>query len=84
MRFRTHSHRHSLNLFETDAGFSDLSAEVQDALASISDDDLIVEHLTSCQKRKSLSKAINYLLRDRLEQRGWTAESPTSRTRRST
>ena len=76
MRFRTHSHRHSLNLFQTEAGFSDLWSEVQDALASISDDDLIVEHLTSCQKRKSISKAINYLVRDRLEQRGWVAESP--------
>lgn len=81
MEFVTFSHRNAETLFTYDEKYMDLYYEVCDAIHSISERDLIdsYNHLGRASK-KSLSQPINNLIKERLEERGWSSESPIFET----
>lgn len=84
MRLQTYSYRHGETILK-DEQHAKLYHEVLDTIASISDMDLRTKHLsyekqltkTGKPKRRpmSLSVAINDLLKERLVEKGWIAES---------
>jgi hypothetical protein len=81
MKFEIHSHRNALEIAESSA-FKEDWAAFREAVRSISDDELIAAFKALAAKRigrktetqKSLSHAINEVLRRKLEKRGWLAE----------
>ena len=77
MKYKVHSFRNALTLFENDTKFTYLWNEVQTALDSISDEDLINEFTDSSRtSKKSISEAINKLIDERLVDLGWNRQSP--------
>ncbi len=56
--------------------YSALYQEVLDAISSITDMDMIRKQTEKYSNKMSLSYAINDLLRERLEEKGWQKESP--------
>ncbi len=76
MNYITYDHRHAQNLFNTDATYIELFNEVIEVLASISDEDLIVAYNANPREnKKSLSETINSLIKEKLIEKGWSAES---------
>ena len=75
MRFVTHSHRNAEFLFSGMPKYSEEWREVCDTIASIGDEDVISE-FEKQDSGKSLSGAINRLIKARLVERGWMPESP--------
>jgi hypothetical protein len=49
--------------------------EILQSLQSISDEEIKEKHTNKCSQRKSISKAINLLIHERLESLGWKPES---------
>lgn len=79
MKYVLTSHRFAQNIFDTDANIKKLWEELISVLDSITDEDLINKHneiLATQPETKSLSKAINALIKERLVPLGWNAESP--------
>jgi hypothetical protein len=79
MDFKAHSHRHA-GVILNEAEFVDQFSELMQIISGISDNDLIDKHssygVTNKEKTpKSLSKAINDLLKERFEEKGWQSES---------
>ncbi len=76
MKYIMYSHRYAKEIFEVNEKFATLWNEIQEALNHITDEDIIKEF--ECEKReaKSISEAINKLIKRELEYRGWQAESP--------
>jgi len=75
MKFKTQPHRQG-DIILNEQNYSGLYQEVKDAISSISDMDIIKRQNEKYPKKMSLSHAINDLLRDRLETKGWVKESP--------
>jgi len=78
MEFQTHSHRNGLFLFENDETFCTDWKSLTVALRGISEADLMAAHRAALLRRsscKSLSDAINGLLRERLDSVMWAQES---------
>lgn len=76
MKYITHSHRNAENLFNTDNRYPDLYNEIILSIKSISDNDLISTYNSNIRNnKKSLSESINDLLRKKLTNYGWNAES---------
>lgn len=75
MRFVAHGHRHADFLFEYLPEYSYLWNEVKDAMASITDDMIVAEFESEARQAKSISQAINRLLKVELVRRGWNSES---------
>ena len=76
MQFITHEHRHAVNLFNTEAAYTPLYRQIYEVLSGISDEDLIAQYnLSARENKKSLSEAINILIRTQLVDMGWQAES---------
>lgn len=71
-----HSHRYALEIIQSNARpeWSGLWHELTAVIAGIGDEDLVERY--EARDRMSLSAAINELLRERLVERGWSAESP--------
>ncbi len=77
MNFVTYSHRNAETLFANDERYMNLYAEVQDAIYGISDQDIIDSYESiDRSSKKSISEPINHLLKERLTNLGWRAESP--------
>jgi len=77
MEFRYHSHRNALELLETNPTYKEDWLELKAVLDGITDEKLIDYFTThSLEKNKSLSVAINTVLRHELVVKGWAAESP--------
>ena len=74
MRYVVHSHRFGLAIAER-SEFAEEWLEIKQAIQSITDNEIQSTHEERCSKRKSISKAINLLLHDRFEAKGWTPES---------
>ncbi|QCW99944.1 hypothetical protein FGM00_07465 [Aggregatimonas sangjinii] len=79
MNYVTHSFRHS-EVILNEPEFIDLFTEMTDLLTGISDEDLIAKHESYgadnlVRTPKSLSKAINDLLKERFVANEWSAES---------
>jgi hypothetical protein len=73
MEFEVHSHQHAQIVLETPAFKPDFD-ELTAAIHGISDGDIIQEFEAGVPS-KSISKAINSLLKDRLVELGWHSES---------
>lgn len=79
MKYVTTSHRYADILFQLDENMKRLWLQVKEVLDGISEDDLIAEYndiLARQPETKSLSKAINSLIKRRLEEKQWNSESP--------
>jgi hypothetical protein len=74
MEFRTYSHQHAEEVLETPR-CRNTYTELESVISSIEDADVIAEFREG-PPSKSISKAINHLLSDRLTRLGWRAESP--------
>jgi hypothetical protein len=77
MNFEIHSFRNGEELLEMK--HSDLWSELKEAIQDISDDELITRFELLKERRrdkKSISKATNQLIKEKLVAKGWEAESP--------
>lgn len=76
MKFVTHSHRNGWELLQG-PGFVSEHKDIVEVIGSITDDDIIGTHIHSFGRtNKSISRALNKLLRERMVERNWQAESP--------
>ncbi|MCQ2792018.1 MAG: hypothetical protein MJ208_00680 [Bacilli bacterium] len=78
MKYVMTPHRHADVIFQTNEDLRDLWLEVKAVLDGISDEDLIKRHndiLKTQPETKSISKAINALIKERLEAKKWHSES---------
>lgn len=79
MKYEITSHRYADIIFQLYPSINDCWKEVKKVLDGITDNDLIHQHLEILKEQeetKSLSKAINKLIKDRLTDLHWNAESP--------
>ncbi len=79
MNFIEHSFRHASSIFRNEE-FGSVYEEIISTINGITDDDLIAEHESygvndQAKIPKSISRAINNLLKVRLEALGWQSES---------
>ena len=78
MRFSLYHHRHANHLVENDEKFKTEFLEITKTIKSITDEDLINSFYQRKKARpntKSLSEPINYILKEKLEELKWKAES---------
>ena len=75
MQYKIHSHRHGETVLKEEK-YAHLYKELLEAIDNISDQDLIDRHESYDGKSMSMSKAINELMKERLVEKGWTAEAP--------
>jgi len=75
MDFVVFGHRHADLIYTHREPYRTLWFEVCDAISSVTDDDIIREFESNKRQAKSISQAINRLLKRELVARGWTAES---------
>ena len=75
MKYRVYGHRHADTLFEVLPQYSELWDEIQDALDSITDEMIVEEFTSEKREAKSISEAINRLIKAEMVKRGWTPES---------
>lgn len=77
MRYVTYSYRQGMELFEATEHYAVLWAEVVDGVEAITDEDVAEWFTENCSgSAKSLSFALNALLKKELVARGWSEESP--------
>jgi hypothetical protein len=76
MNFEIHGYRHGDFLFSSLGEYKTLWREICESISSVSDEDIIKEFQENNRKAKSISQAINRLLKRELTARGWNAESP--------
>lgn len=74
MNFVCHAHRFGLAIAE-EPEFRKEWHELQATITSISDEEIIRTHQLHFAQRKSISTAINYLLKERLTEKNWNPES---------
>lgn len=80
MDYVSHSHKLGIELFNANPKFRPLWDEIDEAITSISEEEIIekFEALQESRKNKvkSISQVINPLIKERLFAHGWTPESP--------
>ncbi len=77
MKYETYYHNHADSIIETKYEFASGFADIKDVIASMHDKRLIATHNIVRQNRKgakSLSEAINRILKEELITRGWKEE----------
>ena len=74
MKIRTHSHRHAQIIIPHEAAPE--YSELLGVIANITDNEIITKFESEFNGGKSISKAVNSLLRERLAERGWLIEAP--------
>ncbi len=75
MKYRTHGYRHADFLFENLEDYRSEWGEILESLDVISDEMIINEFENERREAKSISQAINQLVKNELVKRGWTSES---------
>lgn len=75
MRFKIYGYRHADFLFSKLPEYKTLWKEIEDALSSITDRMIIDEFEGEARRAKSISQALNRLIKRELVARGWTSES---------
>lgn len=77
MRYRMYSHRYAASILNTEREFAETWQEVQEAIHSVTEDQIIQRFEAKGIKRgKSISATINELLKIEFTNRGWKKESP--------
>lgn len=74
MEYELESHRFGVAIAAEKEYASEWN-EILQSLQSISDEEIKEKHTNRCYQRKSISKAINLLIHERLESLGWKPES---------
>jgi hypothetical protein len=75
MKFRTHGYRFADDLYERNEAFSEEWSEIVEAIKSIKDEEIITEFENEKRKAKSISQALNRLIKARLVDYKWKSES---------
>lgn len=75
MNFKVYGYRHADYLFSTLDEYKVLWGEILDALGSITDRMIIDDFESANRRAKSISEAVNRLIRIELSARGWKPES---------
>lgn len=75
MNYRTHSFRHGEVILSNEPEFSVVWNELLSAIDSITDEEIINYHQSANRAAKSISEAINNLLKNKLIALGWNEES---------
>lgn len=75
MKYRIHSFRHAKVILENEETYNSVWRELLLVIESISDNEIIAYHESSSRKAKSISEAINNLLKIKLTELGWNEES---------
>ena len=76
MDFVIYSHRNAETLYKNEPRYITLYEEVCDSIHSITDADIIMAYNNLTRNgKKSISQPINNLLKERLTEKGWSAES---------
>ena len=77
MEYRIHGFRHGDYLARNVSDYSPYWAEVERALETVTEDDIIAHFKAHGEgSKKSISSTVNELLKDRFTGMGWRAESP--------
>lgn len=76
MNYKIHSFRYGEEIFTTNSDFKDDFNEILEVLNNITDADIISNFNSSNRKAKSLSEALNKLIKERLSLKSWGCESP--------
>jgi len=74
VKYRIHSHRFGRAIADEE-GFRQEWREIIETIESISDLEIQNTHVANNPERKSISKAINHLLYNKLKAKGWNPES---------
>jgi len=75
MEYKIHSFRHAEIILENESNYKKVWMELLKAIKSISDEEIIKYYKNSKRKAKSISEAINNLLKDKLIALNWNEES---------
>lgn len=75
MEFEIYGHRHADHLFANLAMYQQLWDEISSALHAITDEMIVEEFEGEKRKAKSISQALNRLIKKELIKRGWNEES---------
>ena len=75
MKYRIYGHRHADYLFEELDEYSELYEEILETIESITDEMIATKHEEIDREAKSISEAINKLIKESLVEKGWHAES---------
>ena len=76
MEYRLESYRHAVEVLNSVPDYKREWLEVLAALDGISDEDIIELQERKYSKQKSISTALNTLIKERMEGLGWDSESP--------
>lgn len=74
MNFKLHAHRHADKIIPVEAAVE--WTELTDVISNLSDREIQDAFTSQRRRAKSISEAINALLKARLVERGWLAEAP--------
>jgi len=75
MEYVLHSFRHGKIILENEPNYKRVWNELLQAIESIEDEEITQHHENNQRKAKSISEAINNLLKSKLVQLGWNEES---------
>ncbi|KIM10842.1 MAG: hypothetical protein KU37_08955 [Sulfuricurvum sp. PC08-66] len=75
MKYEMHSFRHGEIILANEAKYVNIWLELLNAIESITEEEIIKEFESAPRKAKSLSEAINKLLKEKFTSFGWTKES---------
>lgn len=75
MKYKIHSFRHAEVILANEEDYKEVWSELLEVIVSISDDEIIEYFESATRRAKSLSEAINNILKIKLIQLGWNEES---------
>ena len=75
MEYKLHSFRHAQIILENENTYNKVWGELLKTIKSITDDEIINYYENNKRKAKSISEAINNILKDKLVKLGWNEES---------
>jgi len=75
LRFKTISHRLGEYIIQEEE-FANEYEEIIDAISSITEEQIKTTHISKFSQQKSISKSINFLLKEKLKSLGWIDEAP--------
>jgi len=75
LEYKLHSFRHAQIILENEETYNKVWGELLKTIKSIKDDEIISYYENNKRKAKSISEAINTILKDKLVKLGWNEES---------
>jgi len=75
LEYKLHSFRHAQIILENENTYNKVWGELLKTIKSITDDEIINYYENNKRKAKSISEAINNILKDKLVKLGWNEES---------